>query len=157
MSLETTSTRTERSAAAYGALVLRLLLGALFIAHLYWKIAVRPDGIEGWSAGLQKLGYPAYVPVYVLSAEIAGALLLIPGVMTRYVALYAMPMMLGAAQFWLVRKGFYFTDAGAELPLVWLALLGLQVVLGDGAHALVRSPDPRRLLRSRSPAPETVA
>ena len=33
------------------------------------------------------------------------------------------PMMIGAAQFWLVRKGFYFTKAGAELPLVWLALL----------------------------------
>ena len=70
-----------------------------------------------------------------------GALLLIPGVLSRYVALYAMPMMFGAAEFWLVRKGFYFTKAGAELPLVWLALLGLQVVLGDGSHALVRSPD----------------
>ena len=75
------------------------------------------------------------------------ALLLIPGVLTRYVALYAMPMMLGAAQFWLVRKGFYFTKAGAELPLVWLALLGLQVAAGDGAYALVRSPDLGRILQ----------
>ena len=66
-------------------------------------------------------------------------------------------MMLGAAQFWLVRKGFYFTDAGAELPLVWLALLGVQVLLGDGAYALVRSPHPRRLLQRRSPAPATAA
>ena len=143
-------TRTDRSAAAYGALLLRLLLGALFIAHLYWKIAVRPGGIEAWSAGLVKLGYPAFVPIYVLSAEIAGAVLLIPGVLTRYVALHAMPMMLGAAQFWLARKGFYFTDAGAELPLVWLALLGLQALLGDGAHAWWPSPDPRRLWRRRS-------
>jgi putative oxidoreductase len=77
----------------------------------------------------------------VLSAECAGALLLIPGVLSRYVALYAMPMMFGAAEFWLVRKGFYFTRGGAELPLVWLALLGLQVVLGDGYYAMVRSPD----------------
>jgi putative oxidoreductase len=88
-----------------------------------------------------KSGYPTFVPAYVLSAEFAGALLLIPGVLSRYVALYAMPMMFGAAEFWLARKGFYFTKAGAELPLVWLALLGLQVVLGDGSHALVRSPD----------------
>ena len=79
-------TQTARSAAPHGVLMLRLLLGALFIAHLYWKIEVRPGGIEAWSAGLQKLGYPAYVPIYVLSAEIAGALLLIPGVLTRYVA-----------------------------------------------------------------------
>ena len=56
------------------------------------------------------------------------------------VALYALPMMLGAAQFWLVRKGFYFTKAGAELPLVWAALLGIQFVAGDGAWALVRTP-----------------
>ena len=67
-------------------------------------------------------------------------MLLIPGVWTRYAALYAMPMMAGAAQFWLVRKGFYFTKGGAELPMVWLALLGLQIVLGDGPWALVASP-----------------
>ena len=140
----------DRSGAAYGALLLRLLLGALFIAHLYWKIGVRPGGIEAWSEGLVKLGYPPFVPIYVLSAEFAGALLLIPGVLTRYVAIYAMPMMLGAAQFWLVRKGFYFTDAGAELPLVWLALLGLQVLLGDGPLTLLRSPYPRGLLRTSS-------
>jgi len=126
--------------AARGAFVLRLLLGALFIAHLYWKVVVLPGGVAVWWANLLKAGYPPIVPAYVLSAEVAGALLLIPGVLTRYVALYAIPMMIGAAQFWLVRRGFYFTGAGAELPLVWLALLGLQAFMGDGAPALVRSP-----------------
>ena len=126
--------------------MLRLLLGGLFIAHLFWKVAVLPGGIETWWVNLLHAGYPAFVPGYVLSTEIAGALLLIPGVLTRYVALYAVPMMIGAAQFWLVRKGFYFTNAGAELPLVWLALLGIQAVVGDGAWALVRSPPPRKLL-----------
>jgi putative oxidoreductase len=82
---------------------------------------------------------PPVVPAYVLSAEVMGALLLIPGVFTRWVALYAMPMMAGAAQFWLVRTGFYFTKSRAELPLVWLALLGIQIVLGDGAFAVVSS------------------
>lgn len=89
--------------------MLRLLLGSLFIAHLYWKVAVLPGGIETWWMNLVHAGYPPLVPAYVLSAEVAGALLLIPGVLTRYVALYAAPMMFGAAQFWLVRKGFYFT------------------------------------------------
>ena len=126
--------------------LLRLLLGSLFIAHLYWKIAVFPGGIETWWANLVHAGYPAFVPPYVLSAEFAGALFLIPGVLTRYVALYAVPMMIGAAQFWLVRRGFYFTMGGAELPLVWLALLGIQAMAGDGAWALVRSPSPAKLL-----------
>jgi putative oxidoreductase len=130
-------TRTSESR---GIFLLRLLLGVLFIAHLYWKFAVLPGGLEAWWGNLLKAGYPAVVPAYVLSAELAGALLLIPGVLTRYVALYTIPMMVGAAQFWLVRKGFYFTKAGAELPLVWLALLALQAIMGDGSYALVRSP-----------------
>jgi putative oxidoreductase len=139
--------------ANWAALLLRLLLGSLFIAHLYWKIAVLPGGIAAWWTGLAHHGYPAFVPAYVLSAEIAGALLLIPGVLTRYVALYALPMMAGAAQFWAVRKGFYFTAAGAELPLVWLALLAIQAVAGDGPFALVPSPPWRALAgRLRGPA-----
>ena len=131
-------------------LMLRVLLGALFVAHLYWKFAVLPAGLPGWWRNLVANGYPGFVPAYVLSAELAGALLLIPGVLARYVALYTMPMMLGAAHFWLVRKGFYFTQAGAELPLVWLALLGILVSAGDGEAALVASPDPRRLYRRLS-------
>jgi putative oxidoreductase len=132
-----------------GALLLRLILGALFLAHLYWKFAVLPGGLPAWWGNLLRAGYPPLVPAYVLSAELAGALLLIPGVLTRYVAIYAMPMMIGAAQFWFVRKGFYFTKAGAELPLLWLALLWLQAVMGDGAYALVRSPDWRGIVRQK--------
>jgi putative oxidoreductase len=131
--------RTELGRQNYGALLLRLLLGALFLAHLYWKLAIFPGGLPAWWNGLLRIGYPAVVPAYVLSAEVMGALLLIPGVMARWVALYSVPMMAGAAQFWLVRTGFYFTKSGAELPIVWLALLWLQVVLGDGPVALVRS------------------
>lgn len=58
-----------------------------------------------------------------------------------------MPTMLGATQFWLARRGFYFTKAGAELPLVWLALLGLQAFMGDGAYAFLRSPGWRTLAK----------
>jgi putative oxidoreductase len=120
--------------------LLRLLVCSLFISHLYWKFEVLPGGLQAWWTGLVRSGYPEVVPAYVLSVEFAGALLLIPGVFARYVALYAIPMMAGAAEFWLVRKGFYFTKAGAELPLVWLALLCIQVVVGDGQYALVPSP-----------------
>jgi putative oxidoreductase len=134
------------SASDRAALLLRLLLGSLFIAHLYWKFVIFPGGLDVWWGNLLKAGYPAFMPAYVLSAEPAGALLLLPGVLTRYVACYAMPMMLGAAHFWMTRNGFFFTKAGAELPLVWLALLAIQAVAGDGSVAAVRSPDPRHAL-----------
>jgi putative oxidoreductase len=50
--------------------------------------------------------------------------------------------MLGAGQFWLVRKGFYFTAAGAELPFVWAAMLFVLAMLGDGPFALKSSVMP---------------
>lgn len=112
------------------------MLGSLFIAHLYWKFAILPGGLSQWWDGFASNGYPHFVPWYVFSAELAGALLLIPGVYARWVSLYTLPMMLGAAQFWAVRKGFYFTGAGAELPLVWSVLLALQIMLGDGPYRL---------------------
>ena len=142
----------------YAPLLLRVLLGLLFIAHLYWKFAVLPGGLSAWWAGLVKAGYPAFVPAYAISAEFIGAALLIPGILARYAALYATPLMFGAAQFWLVRKGFYFSQGGAELPLVWLALLAIQVAVGDGPHALVASPRPSHVLawlRIRGGAAET--
>jgi putative oxidoreductase len=45
----------------------------------------------------------------------------------------------GAAQFWAVRKGFFFTGAGAELPVVWSAMLVTQILLGDGPFAVIAS------------------
>ena len=74
-----------------------------------------------------------------ISAEFAGAILLIPGIWARWVALYTLPLMAGAAQFWAVRKGFFFTGAGSELPIVWSAMLAVQILLGDGPYAALPS------------------
>jgi len=126
--------------APYATFLLRVTLGIFAIAHLYWKFFVRPDGFDGWWNGLVMAGYPTWVIVYVLSGEFLGALLLIPGIYTRWVALYAFPLIVGAAQFWAVRKGFFFTGAGSELPILWAVGLLVQAGLGDGAFALVPSP-----------------
>ena len=123
-------------AAPYAALLLRVTLGLMFLAHLYWKFEILPGGIHSWWSGLLANGYARFVPWYSISAEFAGALLLIPGICTRWVSLYALPLTLGASHFWLVRKGFYFTAAGAELPLVWSIMLLLQVMLGDGPFSV---------------------
>lgn len=124
------------AAAPYAALLLRVTLGLLFLAHLYLKFEILPGGLDAWWSSLLASGYPRIVPWYAISAEFAGALLLIPGIYTRWVSLYALPLMIGASQFWLVRKGFYFTAAGAELPLTWSSMLIVQALLGDGAYAV---------------------
>ena len=130
----------DNRTAPYAALLLRLTLGIYAIAHIYWKFYIRPDGFDGWWNGLVMAGYPTWVIAYVLSGEFLGALLLIPGICTRWVALYAFPLIVGAAQFWAVRKGFFFTAAGSELPILWAVALLVQAGLGDGAFALVPSP-----------------
>jgi putative oxidoreductase len=122
--------------APYAALLLRVTMGVLFVAHLYWKFEVRPGGIHSWWSNLNDSGYPDWVLAYVLSAEFAGALLLIPGLYTRWVSLYALPFMAAASQYWMVRKGFFFTVAGGEMPMLWAIMLVLQALLGDGAYAV---------------------
>jgi putative oxidoreductase len=126
----------DHRTAPYAALLLRVTLGALFLAHLYWKFALLDGGVARWLASFATNGYPFFVPYYVLSAEFLGAICLIPGIYARWVAIYAVPMMFGAAHFWLVRKGFYFTGAGSELPAVWGTILIVQALLGDGIWAI---------------------
>ena len=129
-------------AAPCGALLLRITLGLMFLAHLYWKFEILPGGLHQWWSGFQANGYRPFVPWYAISAEFAGALLLIPGICTRWVCWYALPLMIGAAHFWLVRKGFYFSAGGGELPVVWSVMLIVQALLGDGPYSL--SPLNRR-------------
>jgi putative oxidoreductase len=133
----------DQRLAPWATLLLRVSLGLLFIAHLYWKFVILDGGLDKWWTQFAANGYPAITPWYCLSAEFAGALLLIPGIWTRWVALYALPLIFGAAQFWAVRKGFYFTIGGAEMSLTWGLMLVLQVLLGDGPYAAVPSPMPR--------------
>jgi putative oxidoreductase len=59
-------------------------------------------------------------------------------------------LILGAAQYWAVRKGFYFTLAGSELAIAWAVMLVTQILLGDGPYAVVPSP------ALRSPVPKSA-
>jgi putative oxidoreductase len=124
----------DQRTAPYAALLLRIALGLLFIVHIYWKFVI--FGFDTWLSRLEEAGYSMPVVIYVLCAEFAAALLLIPGILTRWVSLFALPLLLGASQFWLVRTGFFFTVSGAELPMLWGLALIVQALLGDGAYAL---------------------
>jgi len=125
---------TDNRTAPYAALFLRLSLSFLFFAHLYWKFAIK--GYGPWWVGMDEAGYPSWVTYYTLAIEFAGAALLLLGVYTRYVALFALPVMLAVAYHWAIRKGLWFTGGGAELPIAWSMMLVTQILLGDGAWAL---------------------
>ena len=140
----------EKRSAAYAALVLRLSLGMFFILHVYRKFAI--IGFDSWWSGLVKSGYPDWTLYYTLAAEFAGALLLIPGVYSRYVALLTLPVLVAVTRHWAIRKGLWFTDGGAEFPLAWSLMLVTQVLLGDGAYALPMPALPWERLSRRAPA-----
>ena len=48
----------------------------------------------------------------------------------------------GIILFWLKIGGYWFTNPGAEFPIMWMCLLILQIILGDGACALTIARKP---------------
>lgn len=122
--------------APYGALLLRVILGAMFLLHLYWKLQVSKGGADAWWASFATAGFPKYSQYYIISAEVVGGLLLIPGIMVRLAALYTLPLMGLTGYFWYAHKVAYFAPAPGELPILWGALLLVMALLGDGAGAL---------------------
>lgn len=125
----------DQRTAPYAALLLRISLGALLLAHgLLLKVFTFT--IPGTVGYFQSLGYPALFAYLVIAGEILGGVALILGVWTRGVALLAMPILIGATLQHLP-NGWLFTAAkgGWEFPAFWTVMLAVQALLGDGAYA----------------------
>ena len=121
----------------YAALLLRVSMGIGFIAHAYLKYAIfTPAGTVQY---FQSLGLPGPLAYLVMAAEFFGGIALILGFYTRWVSLALLPIMLGAI-FAHAGNGFFFTAAngGWEFPAFWAVALGVQALIGGGAHALKR-------------------
>lgn len=122
--------------ADYAALILRLSLGVMFVAHAWLKYAVfTPAGTAGYFVSV---GLPGWLAVPTIAAELIGGVLLILGVQTRVVAAALTPVLAGALAFGHATKGWVFSGAGGgwEYPAFLIAASVVQVLLGDGAHAL---------------------
>ena len=138
----------EHTLAAYGALLLRLSLGAMFLAHgLVLKVLTY--GLPGTARFFAAAGLPGWLAYPTAAAEAIGGLMLVLGIQTRWVALALSPVLLGAVLFVHGGKGWVFTAPGGgwEYPAYLFVLCVAQALLGDGAHALGRSVLPRRLPR----------
>lgn len=119
------------------ATLLRVSLGALFLAHAGLKIFVFT--IPGTVQFFQTIGYPGSLAYLVIAAEVAGGLALILGLWTRWVALALVPLMIGATLQHLP-NGWLFSGKGGgwEFPVFWIVTLLVLALLGDGAYALRR-------------------
>ena len=130
----------DQKTAPYGALMLRVLLGVLFIAHASLKFFVfTPQGTEKFFASL---GLPGWFGLFIMGLEAVAGMMLIGGVYARIVALIMIPDLLCAIYLVHWQNGFFFdnTNGGWEYPFVWAVALLVLALLGDGALALKRTP-----------------
>jgi putative oxidoreductase len=130
---------TETKSTAYGALLLRAALGAMWLSHGLLKLIVfTVPGFAGW---LESKGLPGFVAAPVVFIEIAGGAALILGVYARHVALALVPVLAVAATTHLA-NGWVFSNAGGgwEYPLFLIVGSVALWLLGDGAYALRSRP-----------------
>lgn len=122
--------------APYAALLLRVSLGILFLAHASLKLFVFTPA--GTAKFFGSVGLPPAFAYVVMTAEVLGGIALILGLWTRIVAIAVVPILLGAIFTVHGAAGFFFTNTngGWEYPAFWAIALIVQALLGDGAYAL---------------------
>ena len=90
------------------ALVLRLALGAMYVAHALWKIVTLSMPVT--VSFFEGQGFPGWTAYAVTAAELTGGVLLILGFQVRAVALLLVPVLLGALKVHLP-NGFVFSSS----------------------------------------------
>ncbi len=141
---------TDLRLAPIATTLLRIALGAMFIAHSLWlKLFV--FGLPGTARFFGSIGLPEWLAYAVFAAEALGGVLLVLGLQTRWVALALLPILLGATwAHWGNGWMFGYANGGWEYPLYLSLLAAVQAMLGDGVLALSPSRD---LGRPAAPRP----
>ncbi|MFC7477290.1 DoxX family protein [Dankookia sp. GCM10030260] len=126
----------EKTTAPYAALLLRVGMGTMFLAHGA-LLKLGTFGVAGTMGYFGSIGYPPALGVLVIAAEILGGLALILGIGVRVVSLALIPLMLGAL-LQHAGNGWMFAGKGGgwEFPAFWTLALLVQAGLGAGALAL---------------------
>jgi putative oxidoreductase len=122
---------------SYGATVLRVFLGVIYIMHAY--LAAFVYGPSGMIAFQRHHGipFPDVATWYLILAHALGGICLILGILVRWAASINIPVMAGALFFVHVKEGFFMgKDFGYEYPLLVLGATIAQAFLGAGAFTL---------------------
>lgn len=137
---------TDTRTAPWAALILRLSLGILFLAHAGLKYFVfTPAGTAKFFASV---GLPGGLAWVTIAWEVLGAVALIVGYRPRIAALLLIPVLVGAVATVHGAAGFWFTNpnGGWEYPVFWAISLLVLALIGDGKFALKASlPAAKRL------------
>src|SRR5690606_22307255 len=121
--------------APYAALIMRLALGIMFLAHGLTKVFVfTPAGTAGF---FQSIGFPGFLAYPVIAFEVLGGLLLVLGVFTRPIAALAVVQLFVASTVHF-GNGWAFGNQGGgwEYPIFLTVSALALALLGEGALAL---------------------
>lgn len=123
----------------FAALLLRIGLGTMFLAHGLLKVLVFT--LPGTAAFFEQVGFPGWTAYIVTFAEIGGGLLLLAGVGVRLVSLALVPVLLGAVVVHF-GSGWLFSNAngGWEYPAFLTLATVVQALLGPGKFAIRFTP-----------------
>ena len=147
------TTLRDRSAVDFSLLVLRVVLGIVFMAHGAQKLFGAFDG-PGLAAFVQALGPVAYL---VTVGEFFGGLGLILGILPRFSAASIVVIMLGAIAMIHGKVGFFMNWSGKqagegfEYHLLAIAALAPIVIAGPGRFAVARLLPSLKLRGSDTP------
>ena len=136
------STDAHTSASQVGIALLRVALGAMFLAHGLLKVLVFT--LPGTAGFFESVGFPGFLAYVVVPAEVLAGGAMLAGFRTRLVAAATIPLLIGAASVHL-GNGWLFSSAngGWEYPVYLVVAALAQSLLGSGAFAFDN-------LRSRS-------
>ncbi|WP_424937005.1 MULTISPECIES: DoxX family protein [Bacteria] len=132
------TTTTGRPSASFGLLILRVVVGAIFVAHGAQKVFefTIPGTVQAFAGMGAPL--PEVVGPFIAFLELIGGLLLVVGLLTRPVALLLAVDMVGAIVLVHLPAGLWVSNGGYE----FVALLGgaslALVFTGAGAFAIDR-------------------
>lgn len=133
--------------AQYGAAVLRVSLGAMYIAHSL-VLKHMTYTLPGTAQFFESLGLPGALAYLTFWAELVGGVLLVAGLASRWVALALLPVLAGAA--WVhAGNGWVFSaqNGGWEYPVFLIVVSLVVALLGDGRYALANLLNKARSLQ----------
>ncbi len=121
----------------YGALVLRVTVGAIFIMHAYLALfVIGPEELAKYFTDAH-VPFPKLGAWYVILAHGVGGICLILGVLARWAALANVPVIAGALYLVHLKQGFFMgKDGGYEYSLLVLGATVALALLGPGSFTL---------------------